>query len=185
MLEHFINNYGYLAILIGTFVEGETVLILGGIAARLSTLQIEWVIFYAFIGTLCGDQLFFFLGRLRGKAWLERHPSWLPRTNKASEILHRHRIWIILGFRFLYGLRMVTPFVIGMSRVPTIEFIVLNIIGAVIWSVSIGLLGYAFGHGLELILGDIKQYEIAIMLGILVLGMLLWLLFYLKQKHKE
>ena len=184
MLEHFIDHYGYLAILIGTFIEGETVLILGGIAARFSTLEIEWVIFFAFIGTLTGDQLFFFLGRYHGQAYLSRHPSWLTRANKASEILHRNRILIILGFRFLYGLRMVTPFVIGMSKVPALEFIILNIIGAALWAVSIGLLGFAFGHGLELILGDIKRYELEIMAGVLVLGSLLWLVFYLTQKKK-
>jgi hypothetical protein len=31
-IESLIDTYGYLAVLIGTFVEGETVLVLGGFA---------------------------------------------------------------------------------------------------------------------------------------------------------
>jgi membrane protein DedA with SNARE-associated domain len=185
MLEQFINHYGYLAILIGTFLEGETILILAGIAAKLGYLELEWVIICAFIGTLLGDQLFFFLGRYRGVAYLQRHASWQARVNKVSAVLHRHRILIILGFRFLYGLRTVTPFVIGMSRVPVIEFIILNVIGAASWALVIGLLGYAFGHGLELVLGDIKHYEMAIMSVILGASILFWLIVYLRGKASD
>jgi membrane protein DedA with SNARE-associated domain len=32
-LEPFVEAYGYLAVLAGTFVEGETILVLGGFAA--------------------------------------------------------------------------------------------------------------------------------------------------------
>ena len=186
-LEHLIDSYGYLAILIGTFLEGETVLILGGIAAKLGYLKLPWVIVWAFVGTLFGDQLFFFLGRFRGTSFLARHPSWQQRAQKADDILQRHRILIILGFRFLYGLRVVTPFVIGMSRIPVIEFMILNVIGAVIWAILIGTLGYAFGHGLELILGNIKQYEGEILLGIVIAGALLWSIhmFHTRKRSRQ
>lgn len=64
------------------------------------------------------------------------------------------------------------PFVIGMSHIPIIKFLILNIIGAALWSIVIGVLGYAFGHGLELIMGDIKRYEMEILGVILVAGVL-------------
>ena len=34
--EHLIQQYGYAALVMGTFVEGETVLLLGGVAACLN-----------------------------------------------------------------------------------------------------------------------------------------------------
>jgi membrane protein DedA with SNARE-associated domain len=57
--ETILKTYGYWAIFIGTFAEGETILILGGIAAKLGYLALPWVILAAFVGGLCGDQLFF------------------------------------------------------------------------------------------------------------------------------
>lgn len=184
-LEYLIDSYGYLAILIGTFLEGETILVLGGIAAKLGYLDLRWVIVCAFSGSLLGDQLFFFLGRYRGQTFLEKRPTWQQRADKVHSIMERHRIPIILGFRFLYGVRTVTPFVIGMSRIPIIEFVILNITGAGIWAVAVGVLGYAFGHGLELILGDIKHYEKEILAAVLFTGVLVWGYHRLQQVKKN
>ena len=58
-LQGVIENYGYAAILIGTFLEGETILVLAGLAAHQGYLVLTWVILAAFLGSLCGDQLFF------------------------------------------------------------------------------------------------------------------------------
>jgi membrane protein DedA with SNARE-associated domain len=186
MLDYLIDTYGYLAILIGTFLEGETVLVLGGIAARLSYLDLPWVIVCAFTGTVIGDQLFFFLGRYHGTALLRKYPAWNKRAAKAGGMLERHRVPVILGYRFLYGLRSVTPFVIGMSRVRVIEFVVLNMLSAAVWANSIGALGYLFGHGLELVLGNIKRYEIAAFVLIVLSSLSIWLMHmaYTRRKQK-
>ena len=75
-LEHLIDSYGYIVVLIGTLLEGETILVLGGIAAKLGYLELPWVITCAFTGTLLGDQFFFFMGRYKGHAYLEKRPAW-------------------------------------------------------------------------------------------------------------
>ncbi|MBW2474086.1 MAG: hypothetical protein JRE56_05770 [Deltaproteobacteria bacterium] len=54
-MESYIEHFGYLAILIGTFLEGETILILGGFAAHRGYLDLSLVIISAFIGTVFGD----------------------------------------------------------------------------------------------------------------------------------
>jgi membrane protein DedA with SNARE-associated domain len=175
-LEHLIDSYGYLALVVGTFLEGETILVLGGIAAKLGYLQLPWVIVSAFAGTLMSDQLFFFLGRWRGQALLLRYPRWNSRAQKVHRMLERHRIPIIIGFRFVYGFRTVTPFVLGMSRVPAIEFIVFNVVGAAAWASAIAGLGYAFGKAMELLLGDIRHYEKWLLLSVIAAGIGIWLL---------
>ena len=69
-----LEAYGYLAILIGSFIEGETILVPGGVAAQRGYLQLPWVILFAFLGSLSGDQLFFHLGRLHSQQILSKHP---------------------------------------------------------------------------------------------------------------
>lgn len=54
-----IEHFGYLAILVGTLLEGETFLILGGFAAHRGYLDLSLVILSAFLGTVLGDQLFY------------------------------------------------------------------------------------------------------------------------------
>lgn len=60
MMEQLLNDYGYLALFIGTFLEGETILVLAGIAAAHDFLDLKTVIIVAFIGSYCGDQLWYF-----------------------------------------------------------------------------------------------------------------------------
>jgi membrane protein DedA with SNARE-associated domain len=173
-LEHLIDAYGYLAVLLGTFLEGETTLILGGIAAKLGYLQLPWVIACGFAGSLIGDQLAFFLGRWRGQSLLQRHPAWQLRAARVGDILERHRIPVILGFRFLYGLRNLTPFVLGMSRAPVAQFALLNVIGAGLWAGGIAVLGYFLGHAADWLLGDIRRYELELLAAVAILGVLFW-----------
>ena len=73
-IEILIQKFGYLAIFIGAFLEGETILIVGGFAAHRGYLLLPYVIFSAFLGTLFGDQLFFFIGRFKGKQ-LTKQPA--------------------------------------------------------------------------------------------------------------
>ena len=65
-LQWFVEHFGYLAVLIGGFVEGETMVLLGGLAAHRGYLELRTVIAVATTGTLFGNQLYFQLGRTRG-----------------------------------------------------------------------------------------------------------------------
>jgi membrane protein DedA with SNARE-associated domain len=184
-LESLVDAYGYLAVLVGTFVEGETILVLGGFAAHRGYMALPWVILAAFIGSLCGDQLFFFLGRWHSQAILSKRPTWKSRVNKVQKLLERFRIPLILAFRFLYGLRTVAPFVIGMSSVPTVEFIFLNAAGALVWAAAVGTGGYLFGSALEILIGNIKHYEIQILGAIAAIGVLIWVIYFYRRRKRK
>ncbi len=173
-LEALISSYGYAAIAAGTFLEGETVLLLGGFAAHRGYLELPWVIVFAFAGTFFGDQLYYYLGRTQGKALLENRPRWKAKSDKILSLLDRHQTWFILGFRFLYGLRTLAPFLIGVSQIPPSRFITLNMIGAFLWALIIGTLGYFLGQTLELLLGDLRRYELMVFSVVIGCAILLW-----------
>lgn len=175
MLESLITQYGYLAILVGTLLEGETILVLGGFAAHRGLLWLPGVMLAAFVGSLLSDQLLFFLGRRQGAALLARWPTWQPRVERARGLLNRYNTALILSFRFLYGLRNVTPLMLGMSDVPTQRFVVLNVVAAAIWAVAIALLGWFVGEAAERMLGRLQRYERVIGAGIIAVGVALWL----------
>jgi len=158
-LEELIVQYGYLGLFVGTFLEGETILIIAGYLAQDGYLDLPLVILAAFLGTFAGDQTFFFLGRLKGVSFLAKRPAWKRNTEKAFALLDRHQIGVILGFRFLYGIRNVTPFVIGASGLHPLRFFVLNFLGAATWAIAFGSLGYHLGTFVEVVLRDVKKYE--------------------------
>lgn len=187
-LHSLISEYGYWAILIGTFLEGETILVLGGLAAHSGYLHLPWVIAVAFIGSLSGDQLYFYIGRAKGMEFIEKRPRWHKPSQKVFDLLHRHQVPLILGFRFLYGLRSVTPFAIGASGISPVRFLILNMIGALVWAITVGYLGYLFGQVVERVMGEIKHYEMWLLLGIALLALIVWLVRYVlsgKQAKQE
>jgi len=180
-LEELITTYGYATVGIGSFLEGETVLVLGGFAAHRGYLELPWVIVSAFLGSLFGDQLYYFIGRVKGKSLLEKRPQWKAKSEKVFSLLHKHQILLILGFRFLYGLRTVTPFVIGASKIKPARFIILNILGAAIWAVIVGTMGYLFGYTLEIFIDNVKKYELLVFAGLAGIGIIIWLLRFIKK----
>lgn len=185
MLESLLTEYGYPILIIGTFLEGETVMVLGGVAAHLGYLSLEGVIACGFIGTLSGDQLFFFIGRRHGQAFLNRYPTWQARTQRVLSTFEHHHNLLILGFRFLYGLRTATPFALGLSSVSYLRFGILNLIGAGIWAVSVALAGYYFGNAVEVIIVDVKHHELELMAGIAGIGALVWLIHWRLRRGRK
>ena len=176
-LEYLIRSYGYWALLIGTFFEGETILIIGGLLAKLGLLKLSTVMVVAFIGSFSGDQMYFYIGYFKGQEVLSKHPKWGRRVDRIHKVIERYRNLIMLGFRFVYGMRIMTPFVIGLDKqVNVIRFSILNAIGAVIWSITIAAGGYFFGYALEGFVKDVKKYEIHVILVISVIGIILWII---------
>ena len=184
-LQSIIDTYGYAAIVIGTFLEGETILVLGGFAAHSGYLHLPWVVLAAFAGSLLGDQFFFFLGRWHSQLVLARRPLWKVRVEKAQKLVGRYRTPFILVFRFLYGLRTVAPFVIGMSDVPVPIFIFLNAVGAIVWAIAVGTAGYLFKNALEVFIGDVKHYELKAFGAIAAFGALIWILSAVRRKKRR
>jgi membrane protein DedA with SNARE-associated domain len=169
-----VTTYGYAAVFAGTFVEGETVLLLAGYLAHRGYLSLPLVMLCALAGSVAGDQFFFLLGRLRGRPLLLRRPGWAARAAAVDRRLHRHRRAVLLSFRFLYGLRMLTPFVVGMGRMPARTFAVYNVLGALAWSAAVSGAGYLFGSTLELLFARAERYEHWAVAGLAGAGLAAW-----------
>jgi membrane protein DedA with SNARE-associated domain len=174
LVEELIQRFGYLAILVGTFLEGETVLLLGGFAAHRGYLDLVGVMAAAFAGSLIGDWLYFEIGRRQGMAFLEARPSWRSRVDRVLRMVHKHQTLLILGFRFLYGIRTVAPFALGASGVAPLRFALLNIPSAAIWAIAFGGLGYVLGDTLEAVMGDLSRYEHLVFAAIVAAGVAAW-----------
>ncbi|WP_296266815.1 DedA family protein [Pseudomonas sp. UBA6562] len=185
MLQQFLHDFGYFALFLGTFFEGETILVLAGFLAFRGYMDISWVVVVAFFGSYAGDQLWYFMGRRHGRAILARKPRWQAMGDKALDHIRRHPdIWV-LSFRFVYGLRTVMPVAIGLSGYPPRRYLLLNGIGAAVWALALGAAAYHFGAILEGLLGNVKKYELWVLGTLLVLGLGLWIRRYLRNQRAE
>lgn len=175
MFEHvditsLLANYGYWAIFIGCLLEGETILILGGLAAHQTSLRLVDVIAVATLGGMIGDQVLFWIGRYFGPRILPRLHRKQPAIDRVSELIKRYPTASIFSVRFLYGMRLVGPLVIGASRLSPVRFALINLLGAGVWAVLFVMAGYWAGQALEHLLGNLKPYRLPIIVGVVAIA---------------
>lgn len=183
-LESLIHDYGYLAIIVLTFFEGETIVILAGVAAHLGLLELQWVIISALAGSFSGDQLFYYIGRHWGPKIIAKRLSWQVGAERVYKHLRRHQDFLILTFRFYYGLRNVTPFAVGSAQVPRLRFFTLNLIGAIVWANVFAISGYLLGETFKLFLDDYHRYALYLLGGLVVLGLSIWLTTLIRNRRR-
>ncbi len=174
-IAQWVQSYGYVAVAVGTFLEGESVLLIAGAAASRGHLAMPTVIAVAALASFLGDQLYFLVGRRYGAALLARYPSLQPRAARVTGLLDRHHLPLILSIRFLYGLRIAGPMAIGMSSVSWSRFLLLNGLAAILWALLIAGAGYGTGQALVYMLQTVDADELW-GLSLLVLGLMWWLL---------
>jgi membrane protein DedA with SNARE-associated domain len=159
MFASYLAEYGYLAILIFAFLEGETAMLLAGYAAQQGIFDFRLVLLLGFIGAFAGDQLWFYLARRHGGRWLARRPDLVEKATKAKNLLERHATLFILSFRFIYGLRNLGAVAVALSNVPTRRFVVLNAIAALVWAVLVIGAGYVFGEAAASMLDHLASLQ--------------------------
>lgn len=163
--SNYISQYGYWAVLIGSLLEGETVLLMAGFAAHQGYMSFPLVAALSFCGGTIGDQ-FFFLGRYYGASLLSRFPSFSRRAQPVNKLIQRYHASLIIGVRFMYGLRILGPIAIGTSDVVALRFVFFNLVGAALWSILIAGTGFFFGKSLEWLFKGNNQYEIILLYGL-------------------
>lgn len=159
MLEELMVRWGYLAVVLGTFLEGEAILVAAGALAHRGALSLPLVMLCAFAGSVAGDQFWFQLGHRYGQPFLDRRPKWRARAGAVQGYLLRFGSAFVLGFRFVVGVRTVTPALLGASGYSRVRFAWLNAIGGALWSVAIGAAGYALGAVLTKLLARAAHAE--------------------------
>lgn len=164
--QDFIQQYGYWAVFIWTFIEGESVFIAAAALAAAGLMEPVKVIVVAAAGAFAGHLFYFALGRWRGMQIIQTLPFLRSHYPRAKSILDKyldhHGNWTIFIFQYLYGTRLVAAILFGCSSMSFWRFFFLQIINCISWALVI----YAAGHFLGLAaMATLKRFGIV---GLLV-----------------
>ena len=184
-INYLLVNYGYWAVFIGCLLEGETILILGGLAAHQTSLRLVDVILIATLGGMLGDQILFWTGRYFGPRLMPRLHRQQATIDRVSGLIERYPTASIFSVRFLYGMRLIGPLVIGASRLSPVRFSIINLLGAAVWAVLFVTAGYWAGEFLEDLLGNLKPYRLPIFIGVVVLAAAIAIYRHFRAKAKR
>lgn len=172
-LNALIETYGYFAIVLGSFLDGETSVILGGVAAADRSLSFPAVIGLAAVVNLAWDQFYFWLGRRHGPALMDRYPRLRPGFARTGRLLERHQALFIVAMRFMVGVRVAGPIAIGATGVRPLAFIALNTVGALLWAIVFAGFGYLCATGIN-VLAMASYPSVHALAGVLATAGLVW-----------
>lgn len=197
MSESFLNvvaSYGVWVVFASAYVSclavpipTALVMLSAGAFAASGDLSLAMVFAAALVGAILGDQTGFALGRFGGARVLDR----LAQSRKRRALLDRARAFVQRwgGMGVFFSTWLVAPlgpwvnFAAGANRLGWMRFTLADISGELIWvSVYVGL-GYGFGDRITQI-ADLLSNSVAFLLGILVTGVLGWMLMHAARKDR-
>lgn len=194
-LVHYIIQFGYIALFavvfaesglfFGFFLPGDSLLFTAGLLAAKGDLNIATIVIGCVIAAILGDQVGYWFGAKVGKRLYHQKESLFFRKEhieKTKEFYAKHGKMTLLLARFTPIVRTFAPIVAGVAEMPYGEFVTYNIVGGLIWAVSMPLLGYYLGS----LIPNIDAYLLPIVVVIIVLSLIpaVWHLLEGKLKKK-
>jgi membrane protein DedA with SNARE-associated domain len=175
MLAAVILRYGYALVFVAAAVEGDATLLTATFLAHRGYTKLDLVIVVAAAATVTINQVYFWLAR----AYARQRVAALRANRRVLPVLdriERHGTWLVLLSRFAYGFRIAIPAACGATGMSPIRFAIGDAVGSIVWSIAVGLVGFAIGQLLDRLLDDLRRYEwwIALALFCGVLAALAW-----------
>jgi membrane protein DedA with SNARE-associated domain len=191
LLDYFVR-FGYWVVFWGVMLEnaglpvpGETIMLAAGFFAARGHFNLQYVIVIGLIGAVLGDNAGYWIGRILGRQALELYGRYIfltaHRLEKVDRFFHRFGGRTIFVARFVTGLRVFAALIAGSALMPWRAFLLFNIAGAVLWSVSIALIGFFFGEHWEHLMRIVHSSGIAALVAGIVVIASVW--FYKKWQR--
>jgi membrane-associated protein len=155
-----LNTYGYIGMFVISFLEsgvffllpGDSLLFATGLLASEGYLNLYLSMFLYFTGSFLGSLLGYYIGdKLEDLKTTKYGSKYLGRIFKEQylketrDYFEKRGMLTIILCRFIPIVRTFVPVVAGAARMNYKKFVIYDLIGALIWSVSLVWMGYFFG----------------------------------------
>jgi membrane protein DedA with SNARE-associated domain len=170
--EGTLKSWGYLAVAAFLFLEdfgvplpGETMLIAASLYAGAGHLNVFVVGLVGFLAAVAGDNVGYVIGRFGGRELVERYGKWLfltgDRLDRGERFFERHGGKIVVGARFVEGLRQLNGIIAGIAGMHWARFVIFNALGAALWVSFWTSVGYFAGNNVETVSRYFTYFAIA------------------------
>lgn len=184
----FIENYaiwGYGILFLYSFGGGMIALLAASVLAGVGKLDLSLCIIIAAVANFLGDELLFYLAKFNKNAVLPYFKKHRRKLALAQILFKSYGGKIILAKKFIYGLKTLIPLAIGLIKYSAKKFLFLNAICAIIWAVSLGLLGFFAGDFIQQISEKYGQNTSFLIIFLVAILFALWLYFEKQTKRTK
>jgi membrane-associated protein len=191
-----IETFGTIGLILIVFVEsgllpvplpGDSILVLAGAFCATSKpgdphLNLAAVLIGTLIAAILGAQIGFALGQRYGTRLFKPEARIFKTVylERAQEFFDRRGPRAVVIARFVPVVRTIVPMLAGAGHMPRRKFATANVIGAVLWTVGITMLGYVVGKSIS-----IDKYILPVVAVIIVLSLIPPFLEYRRHKRSQ
>jgi membrane-associated protein len=178
-IDKIILGGGYLAIgltvfaesglLIGFFLPGDTLLFGAGILAAQGTFNLPLLIAVIVSGAIIGDNVGYSIGRRFGPRLFQKKDGAVFKQEylqRAEAFYEKHGGKTIILARFVPIVRTFAPVVAGISKMERKKFISYNVVGGLLWGITLPLIGYYIGSKIPWV----EHYVEPVIIAVVVLS---------------
>jgi len=172
---------------VGFFLPGDSLLVVSGLFAAASKLNVWFVMLAFFLGSVIGDNTGYWTGRVMGKTLFNRESSRIfkpSRVEKAHSFFEKYGVKTVILARFVPIVRTFAPLVIGAAEMPYSRFLPFSIIGGLLWISSMVLAGYFLGGVIERAFNiKLEDHIEKVVIVVVALSLLPPLIEFLRHKY--
>jgi len=175
-MESFIHDWGYIALFLYSFGGGMLGIAVAAVFAATGELNIYTVLVVATVANTIGDQFLFTMARNNKSHAKEMMQKYKRKIALAHLMMRKYGSVTILLQKYVYGIKTLIPLSIGLTKFDGKKFFIFNLIGAIIWSLVVGLSAYLLG---DVFLSSVEEFKTY---GIVFLITLIFLITYFLNK---
>jgi membrane-associated protein len=129
------------------YLPGDSLLFVAGVCAAAGLLDLGWLLMAFIIGAIAGDTANYWIGHYCGSNLRARFCRIFTdqHFDRTRHFFDRYGGKTIFIARFIPMVRTFAPFLAGIGIMNYQKFLFFNVLGAIVWSVSIVLAGYFLG----------------------------------------
>lgn len=193
-IESLIRATGYLGLfaivfaesglLIGLFLPGDSLLFTAGFLASQGFLNIFPLIVAVFVASVVGVSIGYSIGRRFGPSLFKREKSLFFNKDyirRSQAFYEQHGGKTIILARFVPIVRTLAPLLAGVGKMNYPTFLFYNVVGGLLWSVGLTLLGYYLGRSIP----NVDHYLLPIIGIIIVISLLPSAIHYLRARRRQ
>ncbi len=185
-----VKDFGYIGIFLTVFLEsgivfgfflpGDSLLFTAGLLASQHYLNISWLIVVAVSAAILGNNAGYYTGKTFGSSLFSKKGSfWFSpkRIEEAHDFFERKGPISLVLARFIPAVRTFVPIIAGVGKMPYKKFFTFNALGALLWGITMPLLGYTLGRTVH----NVDKYILPVVFVIVFLSAIPIFLPRLKQ----
>jgi len=182
-MQTLFETCGYIATFLGTFIEGEILLLTSVISAKMGYFNYFGGLVAAFFGAYLKDWIKFIIVKKQGTKLLAKKPDLKNKLDDASSWFEKRPYLYLSTYRLMYGFSTAILMLSGLKDISYGRFAIHSAISIALWVTVLGGFGFFCAQTMLGDLNFLSDHKLEVVGVLAVIGLAYW--FFVKRPKEK